>query len=113
MEDALKEVERVIKAKGGNFKLSFKPQVIGDSSKDKDLDEISRMPGERDSGDEDSSVEEDNEEGMGDLDLGEEAEGAAGEDDVDEDGEERKESKPKKAKKSKKKKDSEDEEDDQ
>lgn len=109
MEEALKEVERIIKVKGGSFKLVAKPQVIGDSSKGNDTDDI--VANDRESG-EDSSVDEDNDEGMGDIDLGEEVEGAAGNDDVDEDGEERKEStKPKKAKKSKKKNDSDDDED--
>jgi hypothetical protein len=51
-----------------------------------------KMPGERDS-DGDSSVDEDNEEGMGDIDLGEGLDEEEGED-----GEERKEA-PKKNKK--------------
>jgi translation initiation factor 2 subunit 1 len=46
LEDALREVERVIKGKGGTFKLTSKPQIIGDSAKDKDIDDIMRMPGE-------------------------------------------------------------------
>jgi hypothetical protein len=33
LEEALKEVERVIKIKGGSFKVSNKPQIIGDSAK--------------------------------------------------------------------------------
>jgi translation initiation factor 2 subunit 1 len=119
LDEALKEVERVIKGKGGTYKLASKPQIIGDSAKDKDIEEIMRMPGEREGSDEDSSGAEDNEEGMGDIDLGEDGEegkqeGGDDDEDVDEDGEERKVSKTKKAKKSKKsKKDSDDEDDDQ
>ena len=125
LEDALHEVERVIKGKGGTFKLTSKPQIIGESAKDKDIEEIMKMPGEqRDSG-EDSSGSEDNNEGMGDIDIGDdpldgeerkEGEPHGGDqDDEDSDGEERKVSKKpaKKSKKSKKtKKDSDDEEDD-
>ena len=117
MEQALKEVETVIKEKGGTFKVVNKPQIIGDSAKDKDLDEIMKMPGEHDSND-GSSDEEDNDEGMGDIDLGEEElTGEAGleEEDGEEGGEERKVS-SKKAKgtkkKSKKAAGSDDEEDD-
>ena len=90
MEQALKEVETVIKEKGGTFKVVNKPQIIGDSAKDKDLDEIMKMPGEHDSND-GSSDEEDNDEGMGDIDLGEEElTGEAGleEEDGEEGGEE-------------------------
>lgn len=89
LDQALKEVEGVIKEKGGNFKLVNKPQIIGDSAKDKDLEEIMKMPGEADS-DENSS--EDNDEGMGDIDLGEEGAGSGGDDDDDDDddGEEKK-----------------------
>ena len=62
LEEALKEVERVIKLKGGSFKLSNKPQIIGDSAKDKDIEEIMKMPGERSDGsDVDSENAEDNE----------------------------------------------------
>jgi hypothetical protein len=73
LEEALKEVERVIKIKGGSFKVSNKPQIIGDSAKDKDIEEIMKMPGERSDGDSEAGSEEaeDNEEGMGDIDLGE------------------------------------------
>ena len=117
LEQALKEVETVIKEKGGTFKVVNKPQIIGDSAKDKDLDEIMKMPGEHDSND-GSSDEEDNDEGMGDIDLGEEElTGEAGleEEDGEEGGEERKVS-SKKAKgtkkKSKKAAASDDEEDD-
>ena len=78
LETALKEVESVIKEKGGTFKLVNKPQVIGDSSKDKDLEEIMKMPGEHEDGEGGSSAEEDNDEGMGDIDLGEDAEGGSG-----------------------------------
>ena len=74
-------MESVIKDKGGAFKPVNKPQVIGDSAKDKDLEEIMKMPGERDSDEEGgSSAEEDNDEGMGDIDLGEHEEGNGGED---------------------------------
>lgn len=123
LEEALKEVERVIKGKGGTYKLTSAPQIIGDSAKDKDIDEIMRMPGEQRDSDDNSSGAEDNEEGMGDMDLGdgldeerkEGEEDAQQDDEESDDGEERKVAKkPKKeAKKSKKaKKDSEDEEDD-
>jgi len=123
LEDALHEVERVIKLKGGTFKLTSGPQIIGESAKDKDVDEIMRMPGEqRDSEDGGSSGIEDNDEGMGDQDLGDgfeeeskQEEPAGNDDDEDEDGEEKKVSskKAKKTKKTKKsKKDSDDEDDD-
>ncbi len=96
LETALKEVESVIKEKGGTFKLVNKPQVIGDSSKDKDLEEIMKMPGEHEDGEDGSSAEEDNDEGMGDIDLGDDAEaGSAGEE--DDDGEEKKVAPKKKA----------------
>lgn len=68
LEEALKDVERVIKEKGGTFKIMNKPQIIGDSAKDKDLEDIMKMPGEHDS---DEGSSEDNDEGMGDIDLGE------------------------------------------
>jgi translation initiation factor 2 subunit 1 len=84
LERAMKEVEGVIKEKGGTFKMVNKPQIIGDSAKDKDLEEIMKMPGERDSDEEGrSSGEEDNDEGMGDIDLGEDGEGAGENDEVD------------------------------
>ena len=73
LEEAMKEVEKVIKEKGGTFKLVNKPQIIGDSAKDKYIEEIMKMPGERDSDDE-SSGKEDNDEGMGDIDLGDDEE---------------------------------------
>lgn len=103
LDQALKEVETVIKEKGGTFKLVNKPQIIGDSAKDKDLEDIMKMPGEQDSGEGDSSAEEDNDEGMGDLDLGEDELGEP----ADDDGEERKTSSKSKGKK--KAKDSSDE----
>jgi len=127
LEDALREVERVIKGKGGTYKLSSGPQIIGDSAKDKDIDDIMKMPGEHGDSDDNSSGEEDNEEGMGDHDFGEDGEekkedddiGLEGkdgldEDEVDEDGEEKKvAAKPKKVKKSKKSKKESDDDDDQ
>jgi len=110
LETAMKEVETVIKEKGGAFKLVNKPQIIGDSAKDKDLEEIMKMPGERDSED-GSDNEEDNDEGMGNIDLGEdEFAAAAGSGDEDADGEEKKVSKKKSTKKKVKK--GSDEEDD-
>ena len=110
LETAMKEVETVIKEKGGAFKLVNKPQIIGDSAKDKDLEEIMKMPGERDSED-GSDNEEDNDEGMGNIDLGEdEFAAAAGSGDEDADGEEKKVSKKKSTKKKGKK--GSDEEDD-
>ena len=128
LEEALREVERVIKGKGGTYKLSSGPQIIGDSAKDKDIDDIMKMPGEHGDSDDDASGEEDNDEGMGDQDFGEDGEekkedddlGLNGkgdgldEDEVDEDGEEKKvAAKPKKVKKSKKSKKESDDEDDQ
>lgn len=121
LETALKEIETVIKERGGTFKLVNKPQVIGDSAKDKDLEEIMKMPGERDSEEGGSSAEEDNDEGMGDIDLGEDGEEAkedqedAGAEE-DSDGEEEKKVEQKKKKKGTKKKskkaaDSDDEDD--
>lgn len=99
LDQALREVEAGIKERNGTFKLVNKPQIIGDSAKDKDLEEIMKMPGEYESGG-GSSAEEDNEEGMGDVDLEDEfADPAA---DLDEDGEERKASKVKEGKKKKK-----------
>ena len=108
LNEALSIIEKVIKEKNGSFKLVNAPQIIGDSTKDKDLEDIMKMPGERDSGDEDSEEEEDNEEGMGDIDLGvDDDEGG------DLDGEEEEKIDTKKKKKSKKtKKDSDDSEDD-
>lgn len=79
-----------------------KPQIIGDSAKDKDLEEIMKMPGEYESGDGDSSAEEDNEEGMGDVDLEDEFADPTADLDQEEDGEERKASKVKEGKKKKK-----------
>jgi translation initiation factor 2 subunit 1 len=93
LEDALKTVESTIKAKGGTFKVVNKPQIIGDSAKDKDLEDIMKMPGERESDEDGSSAEEDNEEGMGEVDLGD------GFDEEDNDGEEKKVAPKKKAKK--------------
>lgn len=89
LDEALHEIERVIREKGGAFKIVNKPQIIGDSAKDKDLEDIMKMPGERDSDNEDggSSGVEDNDEGMGDLDVEglEDEEGAeAGEDQEEE-----------------------------
>ena len=83
LDEALHEVERVIKGKGGTYKLTSKPQIIGESAKDKDIEEIMKMPGEQRDSDEDSSGAEDNSEGMGDIDIGDEV-----------DGEERKEGEP-------------------
>ena len=125
LEEALREVERVIKGKGGTYKLSSGPQIIGDSAKDKDIDDIMKMPGEHGDSDDDASGEEDNDEGMGDQDFGEDGEekkeddelgkgDGLDEDEVDEDGEEKKvAAKPKKVKKSKKSKKESDDEDDQ
>lgn len=80
LEEALKEVERVIKLKGGSYKLSNKPQIIGDSAKDKDIEDIMKMPGERSDGSEGGSDDaEDNDEGMGDIDLGDDL---GGDDDI-------------------------------
>ena len=124
LEEALKEVDRVIKGKGGTFKLTNKPQIIGDSAKDKDIEEIMRMPGEMGDSAEDSSSE-DNSEGMGDIDIGD---GLGGEeskldepagdndddnDDDDEVEEKKVSTKAKKTKKSKKAKKESDEEDDE
>lgn len=107
LNEALQIIEKVIKEKNGSFKLVNAPQIIGDSSKDKDLEDIMKMPGERESGDEDSQEEEDNEEGMGDIDLGvEEEEGA------DHDGEEEEKVDKRKKKSKKPKKESDDSEDD-
>ena len=61
-----------------------------------------KMPGEYESGDGDSSAEEDNEEGMGDVDLGDEFGDPAAGIDEDEEGEERKTSKVKEGKKKRK-----------
>lgn len=126
LEEALREVERVIKGKGGTFKLSSGPQIIGDSVKDKDIEDIMKMPGEHADSDDNSSGDEDNEEGMGDLDiddgeekkedddLGLDGKDGLDEDEIDEDGEEKKvAAKPKKVKKSKKSKKVSDDEDDQ
>jgi len=127
LEEALREVERVIKGKGGTFKLSSGPQIIGDSAKDKDIEDIMKMPGEHADSDDNSSGDEDNEEGMGDIDIDDDGEekkvdddlgldGKEGldEDEIDEDGEEKKvAAKPKKVKKSKKSKKVSDDEDDQ
>ena len=127
LEEALREVERVIKGKGGTFKLSSGPQIIGDSAKDKDIEDIMKMPGEHADSDDNSSGDEDNEEGMGDIDIDDDGEekkvdddlGLQGkdgldEDEIDEDGEEKKvAAKPKKVKKSKKSKKVSDDEDDQ
>lgn len=119
LETALKEIEQVIKERGGTFKIVNKPQVIGDSAKDKDLEDIMKMPGERDSEEGGSSAEEDNEEGMGDIDLGEDAGvaeddedlGAGKQEDEDSDGEEKKVEKKKKGTKKKAKKAASDEDD--
>jgi translation initiation factor 2 subunit 1 len=113
LERAMREVEGVIKEKGGTFKLVNKPQIIGDSAKDKDLEEIMKMPGERDSDEDGSSAEEDNDEGMGDIDLGDDM-GSQGEE--GDDGDEKKVGageKKKKSKKAAKKEDSDEDEDDQ
>lgn len=89
-------METVIKEKGGTYKVVNKPQIIGDSAKDKDLEDIMKMPGERESDEEGgSSAEEDNDEGMGDIDL----EGQLEEGGEDEDGEERKVTSKKSSKK--------------
>jgi len=93
----LKIIEKVIKEKGGTYKLVNKPTLIG-AHDDKDLDELkSKMQDDiQDAG---SSNEEDNEEGIN-IDLG------------DEDEEEKKEEKKEKKTKGKKKAaDSDDEED--
>ena len=85
LDQALNHVEAVIKEKGGTYKLVNKPQIIGDSAKDKDLEDIMKMPGEHDSEDGgDSSAEEDNDEGMGDIDLGDEGAGSGDDDDGEE-----------------------------
>lgn len=79
LEKALEIIEKEIIAKNGTFKVVNKPQVIG-AKDDKDIIEImDKMHDE----DEDHSGVEDNDEGMGDLDLGED------------DNEERKENKKK------------------
>lgn len=85
LEQALKEIEGVIKEKGGTFKIVNKPQIIGDSAKDKDLEDIMKMPGEHDS---DEASSEDNDEGMGDIDLGDDAGAGSGEE--EEEGDEKK-----------------------
>ena len=64
LDQALREVETVIKERGGTYKLVNKPQIIGDSAKDKDLEEIMKMPGEHEDGEGGSSAEEDNDEGF-------------------------------------------------
>jgi len=104
LEEALEEVEKVIKAKGGSYKLTSKPQIVGDS-KGNDVDDIPQEnDGSEGGGEGGSSNDEDNEEGMGDIDLGEEVEESKEE--------EEEEKKPKKSKKAKKQQqDSEDEED--
>ncbi len=95
LEEALEIIEKTIKEKKGTFKIVNKPQIIG-AKDDKDIDDIKLD-------DEGSSPEEDNDEGMGDLDIEE-----------DEDGEERKEEKSgKKGKKKAKGSDDEDDSDDE
>lgn len=93
LEEALEIIEKTIKERKGTFKIVNKPQIIGHKD-DKDLDDIKIEDEEA------SDVEEDNEEGMGDLDI-----------DEDEQNEERKEDKAG-GKKGKKKMDSDDEESD-
>lgn len=102
LELALEIIEKTIKEKSGTFKIINKPQIIG-AKDDKDLIEI------MDKIDDEESVEEDNEEGMGDIDI----EGEEGEGD-DDDEEETKDSKKSKHKKEEKKgkKDSDEEDDD-
>jgi len=102
LDQALREVEAGIKERNGTFKLVNKPQIIGDSAKDKDLEEIMKMPGEYESGEGGSSAEEDNEEGMGDVDLEDEFGDPTADIDQEEDGEERKTSKVKESKKKRK-----------
>lgn len=104
-------MERVIKQKGGTFKYVNRPQIIGDSAKDKDLDDIMKMPGERGESDgEGSSDVEDNDEGMGDIDI-EGIDDNNGEAALDDDEEETKEEESKKLKKKKKAAASDDEDD--
>lgn len=69
LEQALEIIQKEIKARKGTFKLLNKPQIIG-AKDDKDIDDIMAKIHD----DEEASEEEDNEEGMGDLDLGEEGE---------------------------------------
>ena len=95
LETALQIIEKEIKEKQGTFKIINEPQVIG-AKDDKDIIEIMDKIN-----DEKSSGEEDNDEGMGDLDI-----------DDDEEGEEKKEEK-KASKKSKKAKGSDDEDEDE
>ena len=70
LEHALQVVEKVIKEKEGTFKLISKPQVIG-AKDERDIDDLIANINE-DREEEATSGQEDNEEGMGDIDLGEE-----------------------------------------
>lgn len=99
LEEALTIVEKIIKEKQGTFKIINKPQIIG-AKEDKDIDDIMAKINDDD---EDSAASEDNEEGMGDVDLG---------DDLDEEHKEEEQKRPSKKGKAKKESEDEDEEDD-
>lgn len=80
LEEALKVIEKAIKEKSGTFKLTNKPQVIG-AKDEKDIEDIKAQI--------ENNVEsggEDNEEGMGDIDLGEEDHKNEDEDEEEDDG---------------------------
>ena len=103
LEKAVEIIEQVIKEKNGTYKLLTKPQIIG-AKDDKDLIEIMDKIDEENI----SSTEEDNEEGMGDIDI----EGDEHGDDDEETKDDKKSSSKKKAKKGKKNDSDEEEEED-
>jgi hypothetical protein len=98
LEEALVIVEKVIKEKQGTYKIINKPQILG-AKDDKDMEDIISKINEDEGAASDGS--EDNDEGMGDLDIG----------DVDD--EERKEERKTNPKKGKRKASDSDEEEDE
>ena len=89
--EALKIIRRVIKKNGGHFKQKSEPIMVNQNNKGEDMDVadlIASMKNSRvdqDNEDEEGSdVEEDNDEGMGDVDLNEEVADAHSDDEEEE-----------------------------
>lgn len=70
LEDAMKVIERVIKEKQGTFKIVSPPSVIG-AKDEKDIEDLVQKINDDN---EEGSDEEDNEEHMGNIDLGDDEE---------------------------------------
>lgn len=88
--DALKVIKQVIKKNGGHFKQKSEAVIVNQNKGGDDVDvadlieSMKASKGHADDEEEDSDVEEDNDEGMGDVDFNEEVADAASDDEEEE-----------------------------